>query len=104
MEVHTLKADYYKEKMNGGPDAHLAMTRYYLKSMSWMLQYYYGNLPSWDWYYPYQYGPLPSDFSSTTVVESNFKFTLGTPLKPLEQLLSVCRPPLLIYYPKLMAH
>lgn len=65
----------------------------YLKSISWISQYYLTGLPSWDFHYKYDIAPFSSDlveyFDPACL---NVQFTLGEPLKPFEQLSVVLHP------------
>lgn len=64
--------------------------------------YYYDGVPSWSWYYPYHYAPFVHDIieyiegwlenssgQGNIDVESPFKFELGKPFTPVQQLLAV---------------
>jgi 5'-3' exonuclease len=67
----------------------------YLKSLLYCLRYYLTGLPSWDWYYPFRVAPMPSDiiyFMNDMPKDLNFKFELGEPYSPIEQL-SMILPP-----------
>ena len=59
----------------------------YIEGLHWVLQSYYVDVPSWEWHYPFQHAPMTSDF--VRLKRINIRFTQGTPLKPLQQLLAV---------------
>ena len=69
----------------------------YLRGLRWITEYYFDKCPSWIWYYPYDYPPFLEDINN--FLEKNkkydmnkFKFELGSPLKPFNQLLLVLPP------------
>jgi len=67
----------------------------YLQSLTYCLRYYLTGLPSWDWYYPFRVSPMPSDilyFMKNTPKDLDFKFTLGKPYQPIEQLAMIIPP------------
>jgi hypothetical protein len=71
----------------------------YLRGISWVMRYYFCGCPSWEWYFPHHYAPFAVDIAAQlramaakeNKVFSNdhFQFTLGRPLRPLEQLVAV---------------
>eukprot|EP00743_Colponemidia_sp_Colp-15_P012377 GILK01014058.1.p1 GENE.GILK01014058.1~~GILK01014058.1.p1 ORF type:complete len:1454 (+),score=268.17 GILK01014058.1:274-4362(+) len=91
---------YYREKLGidcktpQGQSIKTAMLKSYLEGLQWVLFYYYRGVPSWNWFFPFHYAPMASDFvdirSLIGVAEGQeFPFVLGTPFRPLEQLLGV---------------
>eukprot|EP00040_Diaphanoeca_grandis_P030713 m.182203 g.182203 ORF g.182203 m.182203 type:complete len:1141 (-) comp32100_c0_seq5:140-3562(-) len=81
------KTRYYTEKVPGDKAEDLA--RCYLEGLMWVMRYYYSGCPSWNWFYPYHYAPFASDLVDIKIEEN---FTLGSPFKPFEQLMSVFPP------------
>ncbi|CCG82598.1 putative Exonuclease Kem1 [Taphrina deformans PYCC 5710] len=82
--------DYYKEKLGFGVDDEPALTKMaenYCEGLQWVLYYYYHGVVSWGWYYGYHYSPKISDVRKGLTQE--FKFDLGRPFKPFEQLMGV---------------
>ena len=65
------------------------MSEHYLRGIKWVTEYYFDKCPSWDWYYPYDHPPFLHDVVQNIVPFKKFKFELGEPLKPYEQLLCV---------------
>eukprot|EP01084_Bolivina_argentea_P190135 326830_1 len=62
----------------------------YIKSLQWVLNYYYQGCCSWSYYYPHHYAPLISDMQLLLDCEPEiYKFELSTPYKPFQQLLAV---------------
>jgi 5'-3' exonuclease len=69
------------------------MVSEYIKSISWIQQYYFCDNPSWTYYYPYHVAPFISDiikcFNSSVL---NFRFKPSKPYYPFEQLSMVLHP------------
>lgn len=63
------------------------MTTTYIKTIQWILFYYYRSSCSWSFYYPYEIAPFISDFS----YKSNpvFMFDVDKPIEPFEHLLAI---------------
>ena len=59
----------------------------YIEGLQWVLSYYYQGCESWDWYYPFHYAPFAADLIKCDKVD--VKFSLGKPLLPFQQLMSV---------------
>lgn len=85
---------YYEQKL--GPDwrAQLpAMCEAYVRGLCWVMGYYYDGCPSWHWFYPFHYAPFATDLVSAIDMEAvSTEFELGTPFRPLEQLMAVLPP------------
>eukprot|EP01105_Mastigella_eilhardi_P018926 TRINITY_DN4424_c0_g1_i1.p1 TRINITY_DN4424_c0_g1~~TRINITY_DN4424_c0_g1_i1.p1 ORF type:complete len:886 (+),score=140.38 TRINITY_DN4424_c0_g1_i1:262-2658(+) len=64
----------------------------YIEGLVWVLHYYYRGCPSWGWFYPFHYAPLAGEIAEFVPNDFQVNFTLGEPLKPLEQLLAVLPP------------
>ncbi|TPX68689.1 hypothetical protein SpCBS45565_g02905 [Spizellomyces sp. 'palustris'] len=84
------KQRYYKNKFDID-ETDVAFRRRvvtsYVEGLCWVLKYYYQGCQSWKWYFPYHYAPFASDFDF--VGELNIVFELGTPFRPVEQLMGV---------------
>ena len=65
----------------------------YIKSISWISQYYLNGIPDWSFYYKFDVAPLSEDliqyFNPSLL---NFKFKINKPLSPIEQLSCVLHP------------
>jgi len=95
------KLDYYKDNWKARYNNHFfdkqekieTICEGYLKSLVFCLEYYLKGLPSWSYYYPYRAAPTFTDLNkwmnSNKIKDFNFKFDLGKPFTPFEQLLLV---------------
>jgi 5'-3' exonuclease len=75
----------------------------YLESLSYCLQYYLTGIPSWNWYYPFRVAPMPSDimyYINESTNDLNFKFDIGNPYNPIEQLAMILPPQGISILPK----
>lgn len=72
-------------------------TNNYLKTIVWSLKYYFDGLPpSWDYFYPFRVSPFASDIQRTLNriknINTHYRFELGHPMQPLQQLLFILPP------------
>lgn len=63
----------------------------YCEGLFWVANYYFKKCISWKWYYEYDYSPFVSDLYDYVKNNeiNNYKFTLDSPVLPIEQLLIV---------------
>lgn len=84
------KERYYTNKFDvtlDNAEFRKSIVHSYVEGLCWVLKYYYQGVQSWKWYYPYHYSPFASDFGGTG--EFKITFEIGTPFKPIEQLMGV---------------
>ncbi|KAJ7717235.1 exonuclease II [Mycena maculata] len=84
------KRGYYKGKLEISYDDPKEMGDLafrYVEGLQWVMHYYYSGVASWGWFYNYHYAPRISDLRGVDKME--FKFELGRPFKPFEQLMGV---------------
>ncbi|GAA5930973.1 hypothetical protein JCM1841_003667 [Sporobolomyces salmonicolor] len=85
------KRDYYKEKLEfdhlQDQQALHDLAYRYIEGLQWVLHYYYSGVASWGWFYNYHYAPKISDLKHAATYK--FKFDIGTPFRPFEQLMGV---------------
>ncbi|KAA0177679.1 hypothetical protein FNF27_00851 [Cafeteria roenbergensis] len=65
--------------------------RAYVEGLLWVFHYYYRGVASWRWYYPQHYAPFASDLVDVAKYKVD-KWELGTPFRPMEQLMGVLPP------------
>lgn len=68
-----------------------AIRDYYIEGIVWNMKYYYEGCQSWSWFFPFYYAPFPSDLKGISHLQ-NLEFDMGSPFKPLEQLMAVLPP------------
>lgn len=81
---------YYKEKFRVTfQDTEFidSLAMDYLDGMQWVLKYYYFGCIDWNWYFPHHYAPFAAEMVSAKIRPPNF--SLGTPFRPMEQLMAV---------------
>lgn len=86
---------YYQKRLHAHTPTEIEDTCVeYLKGLAWVLQYYYQGCSSWNWYYPLHFAPLASDIARAlrNLPELEFLFELGSPKRPLEQIMAVLPP------------
>ncbi|KAL5549294.1 hypothetical protein UlMin_004525 [Ulmus minor] len=59
----------------------------YTEGLLWTLLYYFQGPPSWIWYYLYDARPFVSDLKGLSQVK--IRFEKGSPLKPIENLMTI---------------
>ncbi|KAJ1456723.1 XRN 5'-3' exonuclease N-terminus-domain-containing protein [Pelagophyceae sp. CCMP2097] len=65
----------------------------FVEGLAWCLQYYAVGCVDWRWFYPCHYCPMLADVDAAAVRRGLSRaFSVGAPLRPLEQLLA-CLPP-----------
>lgn len=70
----------------------------YVLGLCWVIQYYYQKCVDWDWFFPFHYAPFASDVLNAPDI--NPLFECSTPIRPLEQLMSVFPPASASFLPK----
>ncbi|KAJ7472590.1 exonuclease II [Mycena latifolia] len=84
------KRGYYKGKLEisfDDPKEMGDLAFRYVEGLQWVMHYYYSGVASWGWFYNYHYAPRISDLRGVDRME--FKFELGRPFRPFEQLMGV---------------
>ncbi|KAJ7868462.1 exonuclease II [Mycena leptocephala] len=84
------KRGYYQGKLEisyDNPQEMGDLAFRYVEGLQWVMHYYYGGVASWGWFYNYHYAPRISDLRGVDKME--FKFDLGRPFRPFEQLMGV---------------
>ncbi|KAJ1917159.1 exonuclease II Exo2 [Mycoemilia scoparia] len=95
-------AHYYKVKMNidypipnideefpSPPESVIPLCSDYIKTIQWVLRYYFTGMPSWSWFYPHHYAPRIADLCTGLEKYGVDGFELDQPYRPFEQLMSV---------------
>jgi 5'-3' exoribonuclease 2 len=84
---------YYNHYYNVGKDELeefvKKMTYHYIRGLKWVTSYYFDKCCDWDWFYPYDHPPFLTDINNFKYNFNDIKFTLGEPMSPFEQLLTV---------------
>ncbi|KAF7374113.1 5'-3' exoribonuclease 1 [Mycena sanguinolenta] len=81
------EATYTSFLPDDGGAALRALTHRYVEGLQWVMHYYFSGVASWGWFYDYHYAPRISDLRDVDKME--FKFELGHPFRPFEQLMGV---------------
>lgn len=84
------KDRYYTTKFHvemNDQDFFTRLKQSYVEGLVWVYRYYYQGCASWKWFYPFHYAPFASEIIGLSNVKIDF--ALGTPITPLEQLMSV---------------
>lgn len=83
-----MKDQFYTEHLGHSelPDFKV-MSANYVKSIQWVLFYYFRGIYTWNHYYPFSCAPFVSDF--TQVHNLAFSFELDKPVKALSHLLAI---------------
>ena len=99
------KRQYYEYFLGPRPEGEMdKMVLNYMESLLFVVNYYFKGVPSWTWHYKYRVAPLPSDILTRVQdkadVNDGVVFELGTPLKPLNQLMLILPPQMASIMPK----
>jgi 5'-3' exonuclease len=62
------------------------VTKKYIETLQWIVEYYFKGVKDWKLYYPFYYSPFSGDFEG---VYDNKEFIYTEEYKPIEQLVSV---------------
>ncbi|KAL0229921.1 hypothetical protein PCE1_003485 [Barthelona sp. PCE] len=92
-----LRQKYYLIKfhvdINEDPGFPDRLAKIYVKSLVWVLSYYYLGVVDWNFYYPYHYAPLVSDIARVDFNDLDLTFNTELPASlPFTQLLCVLPP------------
>lgn len=88
-EFFDFRADFYEENFGDMEPAELEhISNTYVKTLQWILFYYYRGSCSWTYHYPYNVAPFVTDFSCSKG-EEDFVYELNKPTKPFDQLLAI---------------
>lgn len=83
-----MKDEYYMEDLGNENVPDLAkMSENYMKTIQWMLFYYFRGTFSWSYHYPYKCVPFVSDF--TPVHNIAISLDIDKPVKPFTHLLAI---------------
>lgn len=83
-----MKDEYYMEDLGNSNVPDLAkMSENYMKTIQWMLFYYFRGTFSWSYHYPYKCVPFVSDF--TPVHNIAISLDVDKPVKPFTHLLAI---------------
>lgn len=83
-----MKDEYYMEDLGNENVLDLAkMSESYIKTIQWVLFYYFRGTFSWNYYYPYECVPFVSDF--TPVHNITISLDIDKPVKPFTHLLVI---------------
>lgn len=83
-----MKDVYYTEHLGHGNIPEFdEMSTSYVKTVQWMLFYYYRHTFSWNYYYPYKCVPFVSDF--TPVHNIGISLNVDKPVKPFTHLFAI---------------
>lgn len=99
LDIHKYKRAYYSKFLYDPTESAIrGLCKEYIRGLLWVYNYYMFKIPSWNYYYPERYAPLLQDvvLYLDSIDEKEFKelntFTLGEPLIPFVQLLSILPP------------
>lgn len=84
------RQEYYKTKFPNISSKQVCHE--YFRGMEWVYKYYTVGIPSWSWSYPFCYAPFATEMVLALDSYESRSFTLGRPMEPFHQLLSILPP------------
>lgn len=84
------RQEYYKTKFPNISSKQVCHE--YFRGMEWVYKYYTVGIPSWVWSYPFCYSPFAKEMVEALDSYESNSFTLGRPMEPFQQLLSILPP------------
>jgi len=97
--------DYYKDKLKFNDEEEIKrLVSEYVEGLTFILKYYYKEIPTYNWFYPYHYAPLLTDLYNYLPKKINYEFEYIQPLSPIEQLLCVLPPESNLLLPKCLVN
>ena len=91
-EMKDWRPRYYSHYTNATDDIETMsknMVHSYMVGLKWVTCYYFDKCPDWDWFYAYDHPPFLVDMDKYKINFKEIRFTLGYPMTPFEQLLTV---------------
>lgn len=93
------RSDFYEQNFGNMNSAELEhISNNYVKTLQWILFYYYRGSCSWTYHYPYFVAPFVTDFDCTN--GEAFVFEVDKPAKPFDHLMAILPKPSYNLLPK----
>jgi 5'-3' exonuclease len=87
------RKEYYEKKLKFEDENEIKnLVKEYVDGLTFILKYYYNEIPTYNWFFPYHYAPLLKDIYNYLPKQLDIKFEFFPALSPLEQLLCVLPP------------
>jgi 5'-3' exonuclease len=87
------RKEYYEKKLKFEDETDIKnLVKEYVDGLTFILKYYYNEIPTFNWFFPYHYAPLITDIYKYLPKKLDTKFDFCPALSPLEQLLCVLPP------------
>lgn len=98
LDIDSYKKEYYKnnlpevEDLTSEDHGLEKLCHEYIEGTQWVLSYYTKGVPNWNWRYLHHYAPFSSTLAKYVETYTFREETLGKPLLPFIQLLSILPP------------